>query len=120
MTLSETLVEETGTQAPLVRPRTGPAPPPHPFLGEYRTSKSAAMVPGANSAKAAAMVERALMKSIVTMYWLSKIQLASCKAQCNVFVKLPSSGRKAVRFIPLDGLPDVGKLYCGTQNHFPC
>ena len=67
MTLSETLVEETGTQAPLMSPRTGPAPPPQPFLGEYRTSKSAAIVPGVNSARAVAMAERALMKSMADL-----------------------------------------------------
>jgi hypothetical protein len=67
MTLSETLVEETGTQAPLMSPRTGPSPPPQPFLGEYRTSKSAAIVPGVNSARAVAMAERALMKSMADL-----------------------------------------------------
>jgi hypothetical protein len=67
MTLSETLVEETGTQAPLMSPRTGPAPPPQPLLGEYRTSKSAAMVPGVNSIRAVAIAERALMKSMADL-----------------------------------------------------
>ena len=81
MTLKETLVEETGTQAPLVSPRTGPAPPPQPFLGEYRTSKSAAIVPGVNSARAVAMVERALMKSMAN---LRLVQMRGLKMKVEV------------------------------------